>query len=477
MSGSRSSLDVLVIGAGLAGLAAATEALASGARVGLVSAGPASSHRAQGGIAAAIGDCDSVALHAEDTLAAGGQTGDPGVVADITASAPAAIEWLERKGVVFDRGADGQPALGLEGGHSRPRVLHAGEDRSGVVIMASLDRWLARWSDDRLTQFQGFRLERLLLSGAGVAGALLSRGKTALAVPARATVLATGGFAGLFPRTTNSPLTDGRGIVEAHRAGAGVADLDLVQYHPTVFAGPGRPFLITEALRGAGAVVTDSEGRRFLFEIDPRGELASRDTVSRAIATHMRRSGESHTLLDARPLGSELRLRFPGFVARCNRVGIDPVREPVPIAPGAHYTMGGVVTDSLGRTSIPYLWAAGECGRTGLHGLNRLASNSLLEAVVVGRRAGAGAAQAEGESGLRCPLVTRRVGSSSIRPRISLAAVKLLLGELGVLPDPIHVADAISSLKSSGGANPESEAGRVLALLILQAARTRQKRI
>jgi L-aspartate oxidase len=455
VSARPSAFDVLVIGAGLAGVSAAIEALESGARVAIVSAGPASSHRAQGGIAAAIGADDSAELHAEDTMAAGHQAGDRKVVGDITRAAPVALEWLEQHGVRFDRAPDGRPALGLEGGHSRARIAHAGGDNSGRAIMAALERALDECSGSRLTAFQGARLERLLPDGEGVGAAQITMDRARLEIRARATVLATGGFAGLFPRTTNSPLTDGRGILEAHRAGACVADLDLVQLHPTVFAGPGRPFLITEALRGAGAAITGRNGERFLFEVDVRGELAPRDVVSRAISAYLGESGEPHAWLDARPLGAQrLKTLFPGFVERCRRRRLDPARDRVPVAPGAHYTMGGVVTDRLGRTSVPGLWAAGECARIGLHGHNRLASNSLLEAVVMGRRAGADAAAAPmGEPG---------------RAQITRQSVGRVLEQLGISHGPEAAAEL---LRSDSGATPGAEAARQMALLVVESAR------
>lgn len=450
-------LDVLVIGAGLAGVSATIEALENGAWVGIVSAGPASSHRAQGGIAAAIGPDDSAELHAEDTMAAGHQAADREVVGDITRSAPAALEWLEQHGVRFDRAPDGRLALGLEGGHSRARIAHAGGDNSGRAIMAGLERSLHGCSASRLTVFQGARLERLLLDGEAAGGARVTLDRAGIEIRARATVLATGGFAGLFLRTTNSPLTDGRGILEAHRAGACVADLDLVQHHPTVFAGPGRPFLITEALRGAGAAITGRNGERFLYESDARGELAPRDVVSRAIAAYLRESGEPHAWLDARSLGGQrLRKLFPGFVERCRRRGFDPAHDRVPVAPGAHYTMGGVVTDRLARTSVPGLWAAGECARIGLHGLNRLASNSLLEAVVMGRRAGADAAAPSEAPG---------------RARITRRSVGRVLEQLGVSCGPQSPADAAELLRSGLGATAGAEAARQMALLVVESGR------
>jgi L-aspartate oxidase len=381
--------DLLVVGSGLAGMAAALEAAEAGASVVLATAGGGSSELAQGGIAAAVGAGDAPALHAADTRAAGAGLCDPEVVALLTEQAPAAVAWLEACGAAFDRGPGGRPALGLEAAHSRPRILHAGGDASGAALVAALRSSLA----GRATVLDG-RLDALLLGGTGVVGARLSTGD----VRAGAVVLATGGYAGLYPRATTSPLCDGSGLLAALAAGAELADLEMVQFHPTAYAGPGPTFLLTEALRGAGAWLVNGAGRRFLLDTDPRGELAPRAVVSRAIAEHLRASGEPCVFLDARHLGEEpLRERFPGFVARSRRVGLDPARELVPVAPAAHYTMGGIVTDACGRTGVPGLLAAGECARTGVHGANRLASNSLLEAVVFGRRAGRAALAARGQ--------------------------------------------------------------------------------
>ena len=359
--------EVLVIGDGLAGSAAALEAARLGARVVLVSAGPASSERAQGGIAAALRAEDSPRLHALDTLAAGAGLCDPDAVEMLTSAGPETVRWLESLGVHFDGGA------AREAAHSRPRVLHLGGDQSGHTLMGFVHAALDR--EPRVIRFRA-RLHALV--GDGVCdGAVFSGGLT---VSAGATILATGGYAGLYEGTTNSRLSNGKGILEAARAGARVADLEFVQFHPTVFAG-GRPFLITEALRGAGAYIVDTAGERFIDELLPR------DQVARALAVH-----KGPAFISAMHMDPEvLRLGFPNFMRNCRRAGIDPLREPVPIMPAAHYTMGGVATDLDGRASLAGLFAAGEVARTGVHGANRLASNSLLEAAAFGRRAAAAA--------------------------------------------------------------------------------------
>jgi L-aspartate oxidase len=396
--------DVLVVGGGLAGMAAALEAAAAGARVLLAEAGEGASERAQGGIAAALGEDDSPRQHALDTLAAGAGLCDPRAVRLLTEEAPGAVAWLSQLGVPFDR-REGGLALALEAAHSRPRVVHAGGDRSGSAITAALRSRLGAIGAVRRVRGE---LAGLLVHATGVAGARLrpvdaeagspGDGETPTSpvdVRAGAVILASGGYAGLFARTTTSRRCDGLPLVAALLAGATLADLELVQFHPTVYAGPGEPFLVTEALRGAGATLTDRGGRRFLLDADPRGELAPRAVVTRAMVETLARSGERAVFLDARHLGAcRLAQEFPGFLARCRSLGLDPTREPVPVAPAAHYTMGGIVTDLEGRTGVPGLFAAGECARTGVHGANRLASNSLLEAVVFGRRAGRAAAEA-----------------------------------------------------------------------------------
>jgi L-aspartate oxidase len=360
--------DILVVGDGLAGSAAALEAARSGARVVLVSAGYGSSDRAQGGIAAATLPEDSPRLHALDTLAAGAGLCDADAVSILTSSGPETVHWLESLGVRFDGGS------AREAAHSRARVLHLRGDQSGSTLMGYMRDAIER--EPRITRRRG-RLQSLL-GDAICAGAVFDTG----IVNAGATVLATGGYAGLFERTTNSRISNGKGILEAARTGARIADMEFVQFHPTAYAGP-HTFLITEALRGAGAYIVDADGARFIDELLPR------DQVARAIALHPGQAYLTVTHLDQ----EVLRRSFPNFMRNCRSVGIDPLRQPVPIAPAAHYTMGGVATDLDGRSSVAGLFAAGECARTGVHGANRLASNSLLEAATFGRRSGAAAAE------------------------------------------------------------------------------------
>jgi L-aspartate oxidase len=429
--------DILVIGDGLAGSAAALEAARLGASVALVSAGPASSERAQGGIAAATLPEDSPRLHAIDTLAAGAGLCDPDAVAMLTSAGPETVRWLESLGVHFDG------ETGREAAHSMPRVLHLGGDQSGHTLMAFVHAALER--EPRVTRFRA-RLHALLGDEA-CEGATFSGGLTVLS---GATILATGGYAGLYERTTNSRLSSGKGILEAARAGARVADLEFVQFHPTVFAG-GQPFLITEALRGAGAYIVDADGRRFIDELLPR------DQVARALATH-----DGPAFISAVHMDPELlRLGFPNFMRNCRHAGIDPLREPVPIMPAAHYTMGGVATDLDGRASLAGLFAAGECARTGVHGANRLASNSLLEAAAFGRRAAVAAAGSPAVSGagsLR-PHVSRR-------GEVSLEDVRRLLDSAaGVLRTGVGLERALRQLRSGASSRAATDAAEMASMI------------
>jgi L-aspartate oxidase len=387
-------IRVLVVGSGIAGLWAAIRAAEAGCDVTVVTKaalGDGATAWAQGGVAAAIFAGDAPARHAADTLAAGAGLGDPEAVRVLTDEGPARIRDLIRFGVAFDRDESGI-ARGLEAAHSRARILHAGGDATGAAIQAALVATVRRRGIrvlDRTT------LVDLLAESGRVAGILAVSGEDdsaasagpLLELGADAVVLATGGSGCLFRYTTNPEVATGDGVAAAARAGAVVADLEFVQFHPTALAVPGTP-LISEAVRGEGAVLRDAEGRRFLLEIDPRAELAPRDVVARAVWRRMAEQDGTPVVLDATHLGAErLAARFPGIDAACRAAGFDWAREPVPVVPAAHYAMGGVVTDLDGRTTLPGLWAVGEVARTGVHGANRLASNSLLEGAVFAERA------------------------------------------------------------------------------------------
>lgn len=376
-------VDVLVVGSGVAGLTLALD-LVGRLRVAVISKeanGGGSTELAQGGIAAALGPDDSWELHAADTVSAAAGLGDPEVAEVVTREAAEAVAALSRLGVVFDRGA-----LGREGGHSRARVAHARGDATGAEISRALV-WAARESGVPLIA-NAFLVDLVRAPGEeAVVGALVWDGAKPRLVTAKTVVLATGGYGQLWARTTSPLACSGDGLAAAFRAGAQVADLEFVQFHPTglnLGADP-RP-LATEALRGAGARLRGADGE-YLHE-DPALDLAPRDVVSRSMAKRMAELGAGHCYLDATAIGATvLAEKFPTFVASCRSAGIDPARQWAPVAPTAHYTIGGVLTDLDGRTTLPGLMAVGEVASSGLHGANRLASNSLLEGSVIGRRA------------------------------------------------------------------------------------------
>jgi len=388
LSAHHDALDVLVIGSGIAGLSTAI-ALAGRCKVAVISkeaGGGGSTMLAQGGIAAALEPGDSAASHAADTVAAAAGLGDPEVAATVTAEAAEAVEVLRSLGVRFDAGA---PAR--EGGHSCARVIHARGDATGAEITRAL---LGAALDRAVPVMQGVSLVDLLIApGVGrVVGALVWDSQSGSLRPMHAgtVVLATGGYGQLWANTTSPPACSGDGLAAAMRAGAQLADLELVQFHPTGMAVGRDPRpLASEALRGAGARLRDSNGD-YLHGSSRTGEgdLGPRDAVSRSMARRMIELGAQHCYLDATVLGPELLAgHFPTFVSACRQAGLSPERDWVPVSPTAHYTMGGVLTDTVGRTTMEGLMAVGEVASSGLHGANRLASNSLLEGAVTGRRA------------------------------------------------------------------------------------------
>jgi len=375
-------VDVAVVGAGAAGLYTALTAAAAGATVALVTRSPlaqTASFWAQGGIAAALASDDSPELHIEDTLAAGRNAARASAVRVLCEESPGRVRDLERLGVSFDADRHGNLALGLEGGHSRRRIVHAGGSATGRRITRELSALAA--VDDRIEVLEP-RAATSLTTHEGRCVGLVARPRRGDPLPllARAVVLATGGMAALWRRTTNPRGAVGAGLLLAQAAGAALADLEFMQFHPTALRhdGPRDGFLITEAVRGEGATLHNAEGERFV------DELAPRDQVALAIETELERSGHPAVTLDMRSVDLA---RFPNIAAALEEVGIDPRRDLVPVAPAAHYTMGGVATDIDGRSSVPGLYAVGESACTGLHGANRLASNSLAECFVFGRRA------------------------------------------------------------------------------------------
>ncbi|WP_460569831.1 L-aspartate oxidase [Humibacter soli] len=376
---------VIVAGSGIAGLTAALRASAF-AEVTVVTKSAATESNtlyAQGGIAAALFDDDSAELHIADTLRAGAGLNDEDAVRILCTEGPGLVRELIRFGVPFDRDGDAL-ARGLEAAHSRARVLHAGGDATGRAIELSLFALLAA-SGVRVVE--NAVLTDLVLDGGRVTGVRTFDGRVTTTLPAEAVILATGGAGRLYAHTTNPAVATGDGIAAAWRAGAELADLEFYQFHPTALAIPGGT-LVSEAVRGEGAVLLDARGERFMTRVHPDAELAPRDVVARAIAATMTAQGGVPVLLDATALGRDfLATRFPTIQAATRAAGFDWAHEPIPVTPAAHYWMGGVKTDAWARTSLPGLFAVGEVACTGAQGANRLASNSLLEGLVFAARA------------------------------------------------------------------------------------------
>lgn len=336
---------------------------------------------AQGGIAAATTDDDSPAAHAADTLVAGAGLCDPVAVNVLTREAPAAIDWLEAHGVVFDVDANGERLRGLEGAHSVKRILHCNGDGTGAAIEAALVEAVRQAK--HVTVWENTYVDELAVADGRVVGAHARTVDESVTFLASEVVLATGGYAALLAHTSNPSGSWGSGLALAAHAGAELRDLEMVQFHPTALAVEADPMpLVTEAVRGAGAQLVSADGRPLVA--DP---LAGRDIVARAVADAYRR-GEKVFLNTPETLGAKIEERFPGVTTACRAAGIDPTRDPIPVRPAAHYTMGGITVDLYGNSTVPGLRAVGECSSTGVHGANRLASNSLLEAVVFGRRVG-----------------------------------------------------------------------------------------
>lgn len=477
------ALEVVVVGSGIAGLTAALHAADAGCRVTLVTKDVlehANTRYAQGGIAGVMFDDDRVEDHIHDTLVAGAGLSDPDAVRVLAEEGPGRIRELIALGVEFDRAADGDFVKGLEAAHSYPRILHSGGDATGTAIEKAL---VARLRASAVRVIEHAFLVDLVIDGSTgrAAGVDLWRDDARREVlPADAVVLATGGAGQLYAHTTNPPVATGDGIAAALRAGAAVVDLEFVQFHPTVLPAQGAadPFLVSEAVRGEGAVLRDDQGRRFMLDVHPDAELAPRDVVARAIAEVMAAQDGRPVLLDATALGPGgggsakrtaqfLRRRFPTIDAAVRERGWDWAREPIPVTPAAHYLMGGVTTDLSGRASLPGLYAVGEVARTGVHGANRLASNSLLEGAVFGARAG-DAIVADAASGTWPEAAGFARGVESVAspataaPEFSRAALQDLLWEdAGLVRDEgglSHAASVIAAWRADAD-EPATETG------------------
>ncbi|GGG03731.1 L-aspartate oxidase [Rhizobium wenxiniae] len=434
---------VVVVGSGLAGLVTALTLvpqpvlLLTQAALGTES----SSAWAQGGIAASLGDDDSLGLHLADTLAAGDGLCDAEVAAAILADAPAAIASLENSGVRFDRSPDGAHMLGLEAAHSRRRIVHAAGDGSGAAIVHALVEKVSRTHS--ITVMEDIEVRRLLKTDDVLSGLICASRSGPLVIPATQIVLATGGLGGLYEMATTPSGNYGQGIMLAARAGAKLADMEFVQFHPTALDAAnwsaGRPLaLVSEAVRGEGAILVNDRNERFMAD-QPGAELAPRDVVARAISAEIAKG--NRVFLDAREaLGQGFASRFPTITLLCREAGVDPLQERIPVRPAVHYHMGGVATDLQGRSTLDGLWVVGEAASTGLHGANRLASNSLLEAAVMGMRAARDILEKPRSMAPICNAIELPVSSdlSFVRPIVSRS--------LGVLRNSQTIRSAIGSL-------------------------------
>lgn len=483
--------NIVIVGAGLAGLFTALKL--SPQPVTVVTGAPlgdgASSGWAQGGIAAAVGQDDTAAAHADDTIAAGSGIVDEAMAKLIASEASERIEDLVAYSVPFDRDPDGQFVLSREAAHSASRVVRVQGDRAGHAIMSALIAKVR--ATPSITVLEGYEALDLLTEGEGpqqrVSGIFLSRADDAAArykvTGLNAVILATGGIGALYRLTTNPSHARGDGIAIGARAGAIVSDAEFVQFHPTAIDVAQDPApLATEALRGEGATLVDANGRRFMPDVHDSAELAPRDIVARAVHNQIA-SGAGCFLDCTQVIGTAFSDRFPTVYRRCMDAGIDPSIEPIPVAPAEHYHMGGLRTDAHGRTNVDGLWAVGEVAATGLHGANRLASNSLLEAVVMGARAAADIAQVTGTgSQVTTTTVTRE--RSPFLPdfgarEVALAMIRETMStNAGVERDDARLRQALATLKDIAAAaagDPVVDNATTTARFIVEAALRRRE--
>ena len=492
--GWTTTADVVVVGSGVAGLTVALHAARSGSvlLVTKVLVDDGSTRWAQGGVAAALSPEDSPEDHLQDTLVAGVGLCDVDAVRVLCTEGPGRLRELVELGAAFDRDPSGELSLTREGGHHRDRIVHAGGDATGAEVQRALVAAVRSSPAIRVVE-HALVLDLLRTAdgrAAGITLHVLGEGTQdgVGAVHARAVVLATGGMGQVFSSTTNPSVSTGDGVALALRAGAAVADLEFVQFHPTaLFLGAGstgQQPLVSEAMRGEGAFLVDLDGKRVITPDDhPLADLAPRDVVAKAIHRRMRERGDHHVLLDARHLGEDLLLtRFPTIVARCREAGVDPVVEPIPVAPAAHYASGGVRTDLDGRTDVPGLYACGEVACTGVHGANRLASNSLLEGLVFAGRIGEDLARSlppqgepvalDGEALLLDPSVRAELGTA-----MTLGAGVLRTG--ASLDEAARTLEALAARRSddpSPAAWEATDLHTVATALVAAAARREETR-
>jgi L-aspartate oxidase len=484
--------DVVVVGSGIAGLTAALHLREAGLHVTVVTKvniDDGSTRWAQGGIAAVLDPLDTPAAHAQDTLVAGVGLCNPAAVDVLVSEGPTRVRELMRWGAVFDRHSDGSLMLTREGGHHANRIIHAGGDATGAEVQRALHAAVQR--DPWIRLIEHALVLDLLRDGAGRACGVtlhvLGEGAEdgVGAVLARAVVLTTGGMGQIYASTTNPVVSTGDGVALAVRAGAAVTDIEFVQFHPTGLAlggGGAQQPLVSEALRGEGAYLRDSDGNRFMVGFHELAELAPRDIVAKAVYRVMRAESTNHVWLDARHLGqSYLETRFPTIVASCRRAGVDPATDLIPVSPAAHYASGGVRTDLHGRTSIPGLYACGEVACTGVHGANRLASNSLLEGLVFARRIAVDIAR---ELPPRAEPATGRAEAWAVDPEIRAPLQSTMSQDSGVLRSADSLDSAAKQLSKLGEHRAASNVASweatnlltVASLLVAAATRRRETR-